>query len=364
MFRETMTPAERMLSLRQTGWADRPAIGSFAKGFIAMQTPGLSIGEYYRDPIKLAKSYIRVWELYGFDTGPSFGHACCGAAEFGGELTYPGPTSRAQSPMISKHPVTTPDAVDAMEIPDPAHAGELPKLCEGAKYVMDNYPAGYKSPSISHGDAFSWAVNVVGAETLLEWMVNEPELVHIVLKKVSDYLADAASYIVKTVGPIVCSSSGPADSNDLISPKQFEEFSLPYLIGVHQRSVKAGLRGLTAHPCGNHTQNIHMWAKVPGVTGINFDYRTPLDMCVEVFGDKTMVIGNIEPAKFLYSDYDWIYNKTLECMDVAATKSKFGYMVGPGCEMPTSTPGLYIAAMVQATRHYAESKEWQEHKPK
>lgn len=352
------------MSLRQTGWADRPAIGVFAHGWVAIQTPGLSIGDSYRDPIRKAKAYLRIWEMYGFDSGPSFGHACCGAAEFGGELVYPGPDSRAQSPLIKKHPVTTPEAVDQMEVPDPAHAGELATLCTGAKYVLEHYPNGYKSPTISHGDAFSWSVNVVGAEEFLLWMISDPELNHKVLRKVTDYLAEAAGYIVKNVGPIVLSSAGPSDSNDLISPKQFETFSLPYLISVHERSMKAGIRGFSVHPCGNQTKNIEMWAKAPGATGVNFDYRTPLERCVEVFGNKTMVVGNIEPAKYLYADYDFIFNKTTECMKIAATKSKFGYMVGPGCEMPTETPGLHIAAMIQATKKYAESEEWQNHKPK
>lgn len=86
--REEMTPQERLMSLYQTGRADRPGIGAFAMGFVARMTHGLTVGEIYEYPIKLAKAYLPVQQLFGFDTGPLFGHACTGAAEFGGEISY------------------------------------------------------------------------------------------------------------------------------------------------------------------------------------------------------------------------------------------------------------------------------------
>lgn len=334
MWTETMTPFERLMSLHQTGWADRPGVGAFAMGMIPKLTPGLTIGECYEDPVKFAKAYLPIQQLFGFDTGPLFGHACSGAAEFGGTISYPAPDSRSQSPMIRSHPLNTPEKVDAMEVPDPATAGEVEKTCQGARYVLKNFPDGYKSPSIVTGTPFTWAGNAVGVETMLLWMIKQPDLVHKVLKGVTEFLIEQAKYIVKTVGPIMLFDGGPSDANDLISPKQFETFALPYLIKVREGALKAGIPGFLAHPCGNQVKNVEMWARVPGSFGINFDYRTPLETCVKVFGPTTMVIGNIEPAKFQYSNYGWIYQKTMESLRTAYN-APHGYMVGPGCEIPT-----------------------------
>jgi len=359
-----MTPFERLMSLYSTGWADRPAIGAFAMGLVPKLTPGLTIGECYENPLKFAKAYLRVQEMFGFDTGPLFGHACTGAAEWGGELSYPGPNSRAQSPIIRSHPIDTPEKVDKMDVPDPAKAGEIERMCAGARYVMANYPDGYKNPSLVAGTPFTWAGNAVGVETMLLWMIREPSLVHKVLKNVSAFLVDEARYISETVGPCMLFDGGPSDANDLISPVQFEQFALPSLKEVRLGALKNGIPGFLAHPCGNQIKNVEMWATVPGTFAINFDFRTPLPVILKNFGESTMILGNIEPAKFQYSNYDWLYDKTTEYLNLAATKVKHGYGCGPGCEIPTDTPPIHLSAMIQATRKYAQSKAWQDHKPK
>ncbi len=365
MFKETMTPIERMMSLFQTGWADRPGAGAFAMGFVSKQHKGLTIGECYKDPVKFAKAFLPVQELYGFDTGPLFGHACAGAAEYGGELSYPGADSRAQSPLIVRHPIETPDAVDKMQTPDPATAGEIEDWCRGARYVLETYPEGYKNPTVQAGDAFSNAGNIIGVETMLIWMLKKPDLVHKVLNSVSEFLINEVKYILSTVGPIMFFDGGPTDSNDLISDKQFEQFALPSLIKVREGALKAGApAGFLCHPCGNQTDNAKLWAKVPGSFAINFDYRTPLPKVIDIFGKSTMIVGNIEPAKFMINTYDEVYKTTRDHLDVAATKCEHGYIVGPGCELPVSTPAANLFAMVKATRDYAETKEWQERKPR
>jgi uroporphyrinogen decarboxylase len=365
MFKDTMTPSERLMSLYQTGWADRPGAGAFAMGFVPKQHRGMTIGECYKDPVIFAKAFLPVQMLYGFDTGPLFGHACAGAAEYGGELSYPGANSRAQSPIIVRHPITTPDAVDHMEVPDPATAGEIEAWCRGARYVMENYPEGYKNPTVQAGDSFSNAGNVIGVETMLIWMLKQPDLVHKVLDNVSQFLIDEVEYVLSTVGPVMFFDGGPTDSNDLISAQQFEQFALPSLIKVRKGALKLGApAGFLCHPCGNQSNNAKLWAQVPASFGINFDYRTPLPKIIDIFGKSTMVVGNIEPAKFMINSYDEIYKTTMDHLKLAATKCQHGYVVGPGCELPVTTPPANLFAMVSAARDYAQTKEWQERKPK
>jgi uroporphyrinogen decarboxylase len=359
-----MTPGERLGSLYGTGWADRPGAGTFAMGLIAKMTPGLSIGECYLDPEKFARAYIRVQQTLGFDSGPMFGHASLGAAEFGGELSYPAPNSRAQSPMVRKHPIDTPEKVDSMEVPEISKVKEVVSECKGANWVVENYPAGFNGPSIVCGSPFSLGGNAIGVEQMLLWMIEEPDLVHKVMDRMSEFLIEKAKYIVANVGPIMLFDGGPTEANDLISPKQFETFALPYLKKVREGALKAGIPGFLCHPCGDQNGNIEMWAEAPGNFAVNFDFRTPLEKVVKVFGPKSMIIGNIEPAKFQYSDYDYIYKTTMDYMKIAATNCPHGYMVGPGCEIPTDTPALHVGAMLQATRDYAQSKEWQERRPR
>jgi uroporphyrinogen decarboxylase len=364
MFHETMTPGERTMSLLQTGWADRPGVGTFAFGFAARMTPGMTLGEVYSNPLKYAKAYIRVQQALGFDTGPTFGSASQGASEFGGVVEYPGPDSRSQAPSVRVHPLSTPDKVDALFVPDPAKVPEITREVEAARYVLENYPQGFNSPTIVCGSPFTWAGNAIGVETMLLWMIREPELAHKVLKAQAEFLGETAKYIINNAGPMMLFDGGPTESNDLISPKQFEQFALPYMLSTRKAALGAGIPGFLCHPCGDQNGNIKMWAQAPGNAGVNFDFRTPLEKIVEIFGPTGLVVGNIEPAKFQYSNYDWIYNEVTRCMNIAALHSPHGYIVGPGCEIPTDTPPLHVGAMLQATRDFAQTKEWQERRPR
>jgi len=360
MFKDTMTPGERMMSLLTTGSADRPGIGAFMMGFVPRQYKGLSLGECYKDKIKFAKAYLPMWELFGIDTGPLFGHACVGALEYGGDLVFPAPGSRAQSPIITRHPVETPEAVDRMGVPDPATAGEIDEFCQACKYVNDHYPEGYKSPSFSGGDPFTWAGNVVGMETLLVWMVRQPDLVHRVLRSTADFGIACVKHSIKVAGHMLIFDGGPSDSNDLISPQQFKEFALPPLVHMREGSLKAGCPGFLCHPCGDQEKNAEMWLVPPGTAGVNFDYRTPLSKVIRLFGPTTMITGQIEPAKYMLQSYEQIYKECWECLELAATHCPHGYVIGPGCELPVTTPPANLFAMAKATKDYAETKEWKD----
>jgi uroporphyrinogen decarboxylase len=360
-FLETMTPMERINSLHETGCADRPGISAFAMGMVPRMTYGLTVGEGYANPLSFAKAYLHIWQLFGFDNGPLFGHACAGNAEFGGTLAYPGKRSKANSPFIVNHAINLPEDVDRMTVPDPSTVGEVPKIVEACRYVFKEYPDGYRSPSVVVGTPFTWVVNIVGMETVLVWMIKSPELVYKLLNKVVEFQIEYAKYLVETLEPMVLFEGGLAESNDFISAKQFEYFVLPYLREYHAGAMKHGAIGINSHPCGDQTRNIKLWKELKDIRFINFDYRTPISRVVEEFHNDSTVVGNLEPFSFVSQDFDSIYSKTRESLHVAATKCNRGYVVGPGCEMPSSVPPANLFAMVQATRDYAESSEWRDH---
>jgi uroporphyrinogen decarboxylase len=328
-------------------------------------TGNLTVGECYENPIKYAKAFLRVRELFGFDSGPLFGHPATGAAEFGGRLSYPRPSSRTQAPIITKHPVNKPEDVDRLQVMDPSHTGEIPKYVTGAKYVLENYPKGFQNPTINLGDPFTWAGNVMGVETMLMWMEKEPDLVFKVLGKCVEFEVEAVRYALSQLGDSVMFMEGAiSTSNDLLTPKQFEVFVLPPLKKYRENAMKAGATKFMAHPCGDQRLNIDFWAQVPGTYAINFDFRTPLETIISKLSNMMMIVGNIECMHFSLGDYDMLYNNAWEKLTMAATSCKHGYIVAPGCEIPVTSSPVNIHAMVQAARDYAGTKDWKSRKPK
>lgn len=358
MFHETMTPTERMMSLYETGTADRPGVAVLATGFVPKMTGNLTVGECYEYPIRYAKAFLRVQELLGFDSGPLFGHPAVGVKEFGGKLTYPRGNSKALFPVISRRPVKDLEDVDKLEVPDPHRAGEVPKQVAGAKYVMENYPEGYRNPMMVTGDPFTWAGNIVGLETMLMWIQAEPKVVQGLLGKVADFEVEVVRFALGQVGDMFFFDGGPSDSNDLITSKQFEQFALPPLVSYRRRAMKEGASRFLSHPCGDQTKNVAHWAKVPGTFGINFDFRTPLEAGISSFGQDMTIIGNIECIQFTLGDAEWIYKKAMDKLTTAANHCPRGYMVAPGCELPVHSSPVNVHAMIRAARDFAAGPEW------
>ncbi|WP_026068804.1 uroporphyrinogen decarboxylase family protein [Methanomassiliicoccus luminyensis] len=353
MFREKMTPKERINSLHETGRADRPGISVLAMGLVPRMTGVLTIGECYEDPIKYARAFLRVQELFGFDSGPVFGHPACGAAEFGGKLLYPRANSKMQSPVIAKHPLTKLEDIDRLEVPDPAKAGEIPRLVAGAKYVLDNYPDGYRNPMLVSGDPFTWAGNIIGMDTMLMWIEQDPALVAKALDIVAEFEIEVVKYALRELGEVTFFDGAVCCSNDLINAKRFKQLALPPLVKYRVESIKAGAERFVSHPCGDQSKNIDFWGQVPGTYTINFDFRTPLELCVSKLDKEMTIAGNIECMHFLIGDYDWIYRKSYDKLKFAATRCRRGYLVGPGCEIPPNSSPVNIHALVSAARDYA-----------
>ncbi len=361
MFHDTMTPFERIMSLRQTGAADRPGVSPSAAGIISKMVHGLTLGEMYIDPVKFAKGYLYVQQMFGFDGGPMFGHGSLGVAEFGGKIAYPAPNSRAQCPFIVERPIHSLEDVDRIEVPDPRTAGEIPKEVEAARYVLKNYPPELRSASIATGTNFTMTGNIIGVERMLLWMIREPGAVHRMQKKVADYEVELVKHCLKELGPMMFYDGGPVDSNDLIDPKQFEEFALRHMTDFRLRALAAGAPGFMTHPCGDQRENMELWLRAPGSFAMLFDYRSPLSDLVKKIAPRMMIIGNIEPAHFINHDYDSIYKISWECLHTAATHCPLGYMIAPGCEIPVDTPATNLFAMIKATKDYAETAEWKAH---
>ncbi|OUJ18783.1 Methylcobalamin:coenzyme M methyltransferase MtbA [Methanonatronarchaeum thermophilum] len=352
----SLSPKERIFGLIKGKEVDRPAIGSFAMGFIARQVYDLSLRDCYTDWPKFLKSYIKVQEMYGFDSPPLVGHASMGAGEFGGRYRYPSEGSNLQSPAVVDHPVKSVEDVYSLELPNPREAGEIPGILDGVRYVRDNYPPGYDAVSVVVGSPFTWAGNIADVNNLMMWIIDEPEAVHELQEKVVDFLIEYLKVVLEVGGEVVMPfDGGPTESNDLVSPSQFKEFVLPHWIDFRERALELGIPGFLCHPCGNQTKNLKHYSELPGTLAINFDYRTPLQDVVDTLGKQSMIVGSIEPTRFISETEEWIYKKSLEQLEIAA-HSPHGYMIGPGCELPVDTPPLNFHMMGKAVHDYAKQK--------
>jgi uroporphyrinogen decarboxylase len=347
--RETMTSAERMAAIVSGDRPDRIPILPFTGGFCA-QIVGYPIHTIYDDPERSFWAQMWAQELLGYDGGPSFWYASYGGWEFGGEIKMPR-SELEQAPVVTRFPVQTPEEVDALELPDVENAGSFPLHIEFAR-IQKQFGMPVAVPAWG---PFTAAANIVGVDVLCRWMLKRPEAAHALLSKVVVFAKKVIDCFVDLFSGHALSGSGgcATSSNQIISPGQFEEFVLPYHREVYGHLSDRGVKTVFCHICGDQTQNLSYWAEVPfGERGIlSFGDEVDLTRAMEVFGEKHIVAGNVEPRLIAEGTWLDVYESARACID-QAKYAYGGYILMAGCDIPPSSPPYNIYALKKAVMDF------------
>lgn len=178
------------------------------------------------------------------------------------------------------------------------------------------------------------------------------------LRRLLDFAVDSqinfAKFFTKEIGKVEQMVMDPVTCTDLLSPKQFEDLSFPYLDRFFNElynltSMQAGL-----HICG-HTKAI--WNKI-GELNINFfacDNMEDIEELKNTLGDKLAISGNVPPLEVMrFGNIDDVINGVKDCIKKAADNPK-GYIVDLGCQLPLNVPKENLYAYVYAIRKYSKN---------
>lgn len=343
--RERMTSAERMKAVLSGEKPDRVPFIPFAYGFAAL-IAGFEIRDCYADPEKSFRAQVLCKEILKHDGNPLFSYASFGAWEFGGEIRFPS-SEWDQAPVVTRTAVSSPEDVENLQVPPVETSGYLPNEIRFLKCVAaEGLPLFVKL-----GTPFTTAGTIIGEELMLRWMIKRPELVHTVLEKVTDFYVDIARYFVKEYGAerIIAFEGAPSEASDLISPGQFEEFALPYLLKTHQKILALGVPKFLTHVCGEQNLNLVHWRKVPMGDGgtMSFGHEVDLSKAIEIFGADTIIAGNLDTKIIQMGSPEEIYEHTKETI-LTGKRAPRGYILMPGCELPPRTPFVNVYYMRKA----------------
>jgi uroporphyrinogen decarboxylase len=346
---ETMTSGERMGAILMRQRPDRVPFMPFIFGYCARNV-GYPIAAVYNDPEKSFWAQMWTAEMFGYDGGAMFGYASLGGWEFGGDIKMP-KSEWEQAPVVARFPAQTPEAVEALEIPEVETAGFYPMAIEFAKIQQRfGMPIMVAAPS-----PFTTAGNIAEVDVLCRWMMKQPEVAHKLLRKVNVFGKKVVDYFTERFAgsPMMAFTAEPTGANQIISPKQFEEFVLPYYQEIHNYILNSGIRNIFCHICGEQNLNLKYWAQIeygdPGI--LSFGHEVDLTRAVEVFGDKHAIAGNIEPQVIQNRPHQEVY----ELCRIAIEKAKMapsGYLLMAGCEVPVQAPPYNIFVMKKAVMEH------------
>jgi len=344
---DRMTKDERMRALLKRQPLDRIPVYGLIGGFAALNI-GRTVEDIYGDFTGEVGYQAFEWttEQYGLQDLHMVGYLQLGVLECGGDIALP-TGEFAQATMVTRYPVTTEDEGWKLELPDVKQAGIIPGLMERSKALEKS---GAQFLALLLPGPWEFASYMCGIERVCRWAMKKPELVHRLLRLGKDFILDLAHYWVDSFDParFLVFSTHAQTSNQIISPKMFQEFCLPYIKDVHQRVLAMGYDHILCHICGEQNLNLPYWAQIPmGNPGIaSFGHEVDLENASKYFPND-IIMGNVEPAVIQMGRPEQVYELTGACIE-KGRKHPGGFMLGLGCEMPPLAPSYNVWTMMKA----------------
>ena len=349
MWCETMTSGERMAALMRGERPDRVPVIPFLSGHAALVC-GQPLSRISDDAEESFRCQLLCQELYGHDGSPLYAYASAGAWEFGGDIEFPVKKYSAAI-VVTRTPIQNEDDVHNLKVPeDVSKAGALPIALGIARKQAE-----YGMPvTLQVGAPLTWTGSVIGEERMMNWLIKKPDLVHMVADKVTQFLIKVAEYYAKEFGAerLMAFHGAATETNRLISPKQFETFSLPYLQRINQACIDMGIGAYFFHICGEQNKNLKFWQQVPMTkqTVISVGREVDLNTAMEMFPEQ-IVAGNVDPTLIQEGRAEEVLEQSRECIE----KAKFhkgGFVLMAGCDVPPHAPPVNVFQLVKAAREY------------
>ena len=302
--------------------------------------------DFYRDGEAMAEGQIKAWERYGHDVLLVENGTAALAEACGVTVEY-----QEDSAPVASHPaISSLDEVDKLQVPDPYQDPLLSELLKATRIVVEEI--GDKAFVIGRADQgpFSLACEIRGmSEFLLDLAMGEElEKVHQLLEfclKVSERYALAQMEQGAHATSIGDSPSGP----DMISPQYYREFAYPYVeklaMNLKQKDII-----LAYHICGDATPIIDDMVKT-GASIIEIDQKSDQMTVKEATKGKATLLGPVDPSEVMANGTpELVTEKSQEALKNLSPGG--GFILGPGCALPPTTPDENIDAMIEAAKKF------------
>jgi uroporphyrinogen decarboxylase len=319
----------------------------------AVQNAGYPVAAAYNDPQKSFDAQIETIAQFGEDGIPRM--AVGGASDvtwaFGGTLKWP-VDEYAMAPTATHHPANSRAEAEALTMPDDVSvAGPLPLYLDFARCCQKNGLPVF--PFIT--SPIEGARSLCGPELLMRWMIKQPDLVHRLLRLATAYSVAVVRLYAATFPPedMLTYLAAPTASNQMLSPRFFKTFVLPYQKELHENILQTGIRHIYCHICGEQNKNLPLWRRIPmGNPGIvSFGHEVAIETAVKFFGRDCIFAGNIEPAVIHMGQPAEIHRL---CMAALAQGSQAprGYILMPGCGIPPNVPADNLLVIKKAAAEF------------
>ena len=262
---------------------------------------------------------------------------------FGSDIHY----SDNEVPTVVGAIISSEEEADALKVPE-IGAGRTQIYLDAAKKASElitDRPifGGTIGP-------FSLAGRLMDVSEAMIYCYDEPDMVHTVLGKVSEFLI---KYILayKEAGVDGVVMAEPLAG--LLSPSLAEEFSAEYVKKIVD-AVQDDNFIVVYHNCGNCTiQSIDSILST-GAPVLHFGNAIAMDEMMEKIPENIIAMGNVDPAgQFRNGTVESLKASTKEIMEKCCKYPNF--VISSGCDIPPMSKWENIDAFFEAVKEYYEA---------
>lgn len=243
-------------------------------------------------------------------------------------------------PAVSGQLISSEEEAQALQIPD-LDQGRAKTCIEGvrlAKQRIQNKPvlAGMIGP-------YSLAGRLMDVTEIMYSCYDEPEVVHIVLEKATQYLIQYGS-AMKQAGADGIMMAEPLAG--ILSPDMAAEFSVPYVKRIIE-ALKDEDFAMIYHNCGNSVANMLPEIFSQGADAYHFGNAVDMLTVMQNAPETALCMGNIDPAnQFTNGTVESMTEATKQMMDQCGSYHNF--VPSSGCDIPAQANWNNIQAFFDA----------------
>jgi MtaA/CmuA family methyltransferase len=335
---EALTPKERLLRVLSRGETDRPPVicpGGMMNAAVVevMNRTGHTLPEGHSDARLMAELAGDIQQLTGFE---NLGIPFCMTVEaevLGSEIDL---GTLACEPKIVKERYPSLSQVKLASPGDLRTAGRIGTVVEAVGRLSDKYP---DLPVIGNlTGPISTTASVVDPITFLKELYLDPQNAHRVIGGVSDLLIAYARLMVEQ-GATAISIEDPTATGEILGPKLFKEYAVPYLNRVIE-AIHALHTPVIVHICGNVKRVKALIAQLQA-DAVSTDSMVNLAELKREFPQLT-TMGNLSTFMLQFGSPEKVSKRAAELVREGVD------IISPACGLSTSTPLANIKGLTAA----------------
>lgn len=312
--------------------------------FPSVSLLGVSVRELIASSELQARGMAAVAEAVDASASVSFMDLSLEAEAFGATVSF----SEDEVPTVKGRLITDEDEAQALAVPA-VGSGRTGIYIEAVKKAVEKITdrpvfAGMIGP-------FSLAARLLDVTEIMMDCYDEPDMVHIVLEKSTEFLVEYAK-AYKAAGAAGIVMAEPVSG--LLSPMLEEEFSSPYVKKIVD-AVQDESFSVIYHNCGDNVPRMLDSILSTGAAAYHFGNAVDMeeDIIKKVPAD-TLVMGNVDPAGVLrMGTPEKVREATLSLLEKCAHYPNF--VLSSGCDIPPMTPWENLKAFFAAFDEYYEN---------